>query len=66
MTIRDNSVTIVAKFGELDSVFNWCTENCSDDWDLAEIVEPAGYSGGVYEFKFNDGGDVILFELRWG
>lgn len=66
MTIKDNSVTINAKWGELDTVFNWCSEHCAGSWDLAEIVEPAGYTGGKYQFTFDNDGDLILFELRWG
>lgn len=65
MTTKDNSVTINARWGELDSVIEWCSEYCTDKWDLAEIIEPAGRNGGIYKFDFENSGDQVLFVLRW-
>lgn len=60
-----NNITVSVKYGELDDVISWCTDNCKQTWDLAEITEYGGASNGSYLFSFYDDRDALCFTLRW-
>ena len=67
MTIKaNNHVLILAPYGKLDEVLEWCGKFCTGTWDLVTVQEQAGYSSGAYEFSFEEEVDVTHFELRWG
>ena len=64
-TDQSNTVTVSVQYGDLDTVIHWCTENCIEGWDLAEIKEFGGMANGIYQFNFESAKDATYFNLKW-
>jgi hypothetical protein len=50
------------KFGELGPIVRWCQEYCVGMWGY-DVVDPAGYTEGRYQFIFDNEADYINFVL---
>ena len=51
------------KFGELETIMEWCRTRIQDDWDLV-ILKEAGQNPGIYRFGFKDEKDFVTF-IMW-
>lgn len=59
---NDFSVEIDIKFGELNSVMQWCQRNCESEWGYL-VLDSAGEEAGTYKFEFSTETDLINFIL---
>jgi hypothetical protein len=50
------------KFGELGPIVRWCQDYCVGMWGY-DVVDPAGYTEGRYQFIFDNEADYINFVL---
>lgn len=53
---------ILIRWGELQTVLEWCKNNCRNEWGY-RCIEPAGFDAGDYEFYFQTERDQINFIL---
>lgn len=60
MLPNTNKVKIHVKYGELTSLIQWCSRNCSGEWAY-EVLGTAGSSAGEYTFYFEDEKDLFAF-----
>ena len=51
------------KYGELESIMDWCRDHVKEDWDLI-IMREAGQLPGIYRFGFKDEKDFVTF-IMW-
>lgn len=54
---------IAIPYGELQSIIEWCQNNCNYNWHY-KILNEAGSSPGFYQFIFDNEVDYVNF-LLW-
>lgn len=62
-TNLDYHTDLELKYGELQSIMDWCRNHIKNDWDV-EILRNAGQEPGTYRFGFRDEKDFVTF-LVW-
>ena len=67
-------ININVEFGQLETIMNWCRDNCYGKWSLPEILEEKfaivykNSNEGVenhYCFEFESETDYLLFNLKF-
>lgn len=63
--IKWYSTTILIPFGKLDSILNWCKDNCNDNWKFftGEFTTTNNVWLVSYEFQFESDKDYMAFML---
>lgn len=63
-TNTPNSVSILVKFGELQSVLDWCETHCIGKWEF-DVSGWIVSKDPHWTFEFEDEQDCVLFSLTW-
>ena len=58
-----HSAEIRVKFGELQTVMDWCDENCVGPWWFQDPDWSSDYA--EWKFSFGNERDCLLFVLKW-
>lgn len=67
-TIRtkyDHSADVRIKFGELQTVMDWCDKNCAGVWWFQDPEWASGSQDAQWRFSFDNERDCLLFVLKW-
>ena len=59
------SIDIYIKHGQLQTLMNWCDENCQDNWVFGLGEFTLVNFDNCWRFEFNSESDYLLFVLTW-
>lgn len=51
---------IIIPYGQLQSIIEWCSDNCKYDWNFSVVTPDRAYRW-EYVFEFEDERDYVTF-----
>lgn len=60
--LLDLKAEITIQFGELEPMVNWLKRNCVGEFGY-QCLDPAGNTGGSYQFYFESEKDLVAFKM---